>query len=395
MNRRVLFVDDEPAVLEAIRRNLRRDFDVFTESDPRAALAALEGPEPFAVIVADMRMPGMDGVELLYQARKRSPDSVRLMLTGDADRATAVGAVNRGDVYKFLTKPCDAELLRKVVELAVRRYDRNAVEKEMLENTVRASVRALAEVLALAKPLAFGRVHRLRTIARAVGARLPGCDAWELDTAALLSQLGTVSLPQAVLEKRAAGRPLSARERAQYLQHPVQGAELVRKIPRLERVADAILYQLKNYDGSGVPADGVRGDAIPLSARILRLALAYDEERSGGRSATDALAAVTARRDRFDPRALEALAATLGDAVPDAIPVPPGLLECGMVIEQDVSTDEGVLLVCRGQEVTVTVRTHLQRFHEAGSLSGPVLVSMPARRYSPPETRAAKGETEP
>src|SRR5690606_6451856 len=168
MNRRVLFVDDELAVLEGIRRNLRKDFEVHTATDPRAALAALGAGQPFAVIVADMRMPGMDGVEFLYQARKAAPSSVRLMLTGDADRATAIGAVNRGDVFKFLTKPCDAEVLRKVVELAIRQHDVALAEKEMLENTVRASVNALAEVLALAKPIAFGRVHRLRSVASAI-----------------------------------------------------------------------------------------------------------------------------------------------------------------------------------------------------------------------------------
>lgn len=385
MNRRVLFVDDEPAVLEGIRRNLRKDFEVHTETDPLAALAALGASEPFAVIVADMRMPGMDGVEFLYQARKAAPSSIRLMLTGDADRSTAVGAVNRGDVFKFLTKPCDPDILRKVVELAVRQHEVAIAEKEMLENTVRASVNALAEVLALAKPIAFGRVPRLRGIARAIGERLRGCDAWELDAAAMLSQLGTVSVPESVLEKLAAGRALTEQERTEYGKHPAHGAELVGKIPRLERVADAILYQLKNYDGTGMPADAVRGDAIPLCARILRVVLEYDERRSAGLSAEAAIAALAAQRDIFDPRVLEALAASAAEAVPDAVRMPAGQLQCGMIIEQDVCTDQGVLLICRGQEVTPAVSSHLRRFHEAGNLSAPILATPPRRGQVGPD----------
>jgi response regulator RpfG family c-di-GMP phosphodiesterase len=389
MNRRVLFVDDEPAVVAGIERNLRKHFEVHTETDPRKALELLDPARPFAVIVADMRMSGMDGVEFLYEARRRSPTSVRVMLTGDATRQTPIGAVNRADVFKFVTKPCETDVLKKVVELAVRQHDIDTAQKAVLEDTVRGCVTALAEVLALAQPAAFGRVHRLRALANAIAAHIEDCDAWELDAAALLSQLGCVCLPLPLLEKVAAGAELAEAERAEYFRHPTLGAELVRNVPRLENVAEAIRHQLRDYDGGGPPHEGPAGDAIPLAARILRVALEHDALRSSGKSNEEALAVLMARRNKFDQRVLAALAHHLATHVTDAEPVSPAQLECGMIVEQDVVADQGVLLLCRGQEVTPAVRAHLRRFHLAGELPGPILVSRRAAAGTPPGEAAA------
>lgn len=375
MNRRVLFVDDEPAVLAGIQRNLRKDFEVHTETNPRKALEMLDANQPFAVIVADMRMPGMEGVDFLQEAKRLSPLSVRLMLTGDAARQTPINAVNRADVFKFVTKPCEADVLRKVVELAARQHDIEVAEKGILQNTVRGSVKALADVLALAQPLAFGRVHRLRSAANGIATLLGDCDAWEVDATALLSQLGCICLPLPLLEKVASGAELSDPERTEYWKHPVLGAELVRNVPRLETVAVSILHQLKDFDGGGPPHDGLQGDAIPLPARILRVVLEHDAFRSAGTCDEQTLSLLASRRNKFDQRVLAALAAYLANRVAEAVPVMPSMLECGMIVEQDVIADHGILLLCRGQEVTPAVRAHLQRFHTAGALPGPILVS--------------------
>jgi response regulator RpfG family c-di-GMP phosphodiesterase len=385
MNRRVLFVDDEPAVLQGIKRNLRKDFEIETETDPRKALGLLDRSQPFAVIVADMRMPGMDGVDFLYQAKKVTPLSVRLMLTGDAGRQTPIGAVNRAGVFKFVTKPCEAEVLQKVVELAVRQHELEVAEKAVLENTLRGAVTALADVLALAQPLAFGRVHRLRTVANAIGAQLRECDTWELDAAVLLSQLGCISLPLPLLEKVARGASLTEPERAEYARHPALGAELIRNVPRLENVAASVLHQLKDYDGGGPPEGGLAGDEIPLPARILRVALEHDALLGAGAAEGEVMELLASRRNKFDQRVLAALAEYLANRVAEAVPVPPPLLECGMIVEQDVIADQGVLLLCRGQVVTPAVRAHLQRFHTAGALPGPILVSGGARRQASPD----------
>jgi HD-GYP domain-containing protein (c-di-GMP phosphodiesterase class II) len=148
----------------------------------------------------------------------------------------------------------------------------------------------------------------------------------------------------------------------------------VRKIPRLENVATSILHQLKDYDGGGPPADGLKGDAIPLPARILRVVLEHDALQSAGNCDEDTLKLLADRRNKFDQHVLAALATYLSNRVAEAIPVLPSQLECGMIVEQDV-TAQGVLLLCRGQEVTPAVRAHLRQFHSAGVLPGPILAS--------------------
>ncbi len=106
-NRRVLFVDDEVNVVEGIKRQVRKSFDVFTATNPREALALVQSEPDFAVIVSDMRMPQMSGVEFLSAVKKARPETIRVMLTGNQDQLTAAAAVNDGEVFKFLNKPCD------------------------------------------------------------------------------------------------------------------------------------------------------------------------------------------------------------------------------------------------------------------------------------------------
>lgn len=376
MNRRVLFVDDEPGVLQGVRHLLRKRFDVHTEADPVEALELIQRSEPFAVVVSDMRMPRLDGIEFLSRVRTCAPSTVRLMLTGNADLKTAIRAVNQGDIFKFLVKPCEATLLRKVIELAVNQHDLVAAEHELLERTLRGSIQALSELLAVSNPLAFGRVDRLRETARAIAQSLDGVDSWELDTAVSLSQTGCVGVAGSTLEKLASGMRLEGVERDEFMRHPDLGADLLSHIPRMEGVARNIRYQHKHYDGGGIPDDRVRGEQIPLSARILHGALAFDELKSAGWSDAAIVTDLRARSHEFDARVLEALCARIGnqaDASMFRVSVPD--LVDGMIIEEDVATDDGVLLVCRGQVVSFSIRRHLIKFHAQKRLLSKVLVS--------------------
>jgi CheY-like chemotaxis protein len=158
MNERVLCVDDDPNVLAGYQRGLRKQWHLETASSGQAALGLLETQGPYAVIVADMQMPGMNGVELLTRARTLAPDTVRIMLTGNADQKTAVEAVNEGHVFRFLNKPCSAEMLALVLDAAVRQYRLVVAERELLEKTLSGSVKILTEILSLQDPRTFG--HR-------------------------------------------------------------------------------------------------------------------------------------------------------------------------------------------------------------------------------------------
>jgi PAS domain S-box-containing protein len=136
MTEKVLIVDDEPNILEGISRQLRKDFDVHTAPGGREALKTLETDGPFAVIVCDMRMPGMNGVEVLRALKRLAPETVRIMLTGCSDQETAIEAINEGNIFRFLTKPCPPEILTKSIKEGLNQYLLNVTEKTVQQDSI-------------------------------------------------------------------------------------------------------------------------------------------------------------------------------------------------------------------------------------------------------------------
>lgn len=378
MNTRILFVDDEPNVLDGIRRALRGKVDLTTCDDPIKALEIVRSEEPFGAIVSDMRMPGMDGVEFLRRVREIAPDSVRLMLTGNADQRTAVDAVNEGEVFKFLNKPCGPNTLHKTLASALRQYELITAEKELLGHTLNGSIKVLSEVLSITNPEAFGRTNRIRNKVQEVGKLLDNVEDWELDTAASLCLLGCVGLRPELLEKVRSGEELEKSEREEFAAHPLLSAELITQIPRMHGVANAILYQHKNFDGTGFPRDDRSGDSLPIGARILRVVLDYDEFKSQGWSDAAIYERMGQQSNRYDPKVLGALHECLDDSsATNTVRVSVKELRNGMIVREDIKTSDGVLLVCEGQEVTTTLRNHLDKFVHAGVLDAKVLVTTP------------------
>jgi DNA-binding NtrC family response regulator len=196
---KVLLVDDEPRVIESLAQLLRRDFDVRTASVPQDALRNLNEINDLAVVVSDMRMPGMDGATLLHQIMVRRPDVARILLTGEAGREGAIRAVNEGQILRFLTKPCPVEDLKAAIEAGVVQHRLIHAERGVLRETLIGCIRALMEVLAVANPVAFGRAERIRKIAARCAERFNCSDYWQLEAAAMLSQLGYITVPEATL----------------------------------------------------------------------------------------------------------------------------------------------------------------------------------------------------
>jgi CheY-like chemotaxis protein len=122
MQEKILVVDDEPQVLEGIERLLHPDFRIDTATSGGEALAKLRDGGPYAVVVCDMRMPEMDGIQLLGKIKVKFPEVIRLMLTGNTDQPTAMRAVNEGNVFRFLVKPCDEDLLKRELNAALVQY---------------------------------------------------------------------------------------------------------------------------------------------------------------------------------------------------------------------------------------------------------------------------------
>lgn len=377
-NRRVLFVDDEVNVLSAIERTLRGQFVVETAADPLAALTALRHADEYPVIVSDMRMPGMNGAEFLKEVRRISPDSVRVMLTGNADQQTAIDAVNKGEVFRFLNKPTNQEVLTRTLELGLRQHHLIKAERDLLENTLNGSVKVLSDVLAIANPGAFGRTESIRKKALELAAHIDGVSEWEIGAAASLSFLGFVGLQPEIIEKYMRNDQMDGSERIRFIAHPLLAARLVKDIPRMAGVADILLYQHKDYNGKGFPPNEVSGTEIPIGARIMRVVLAFDELKRTGASDAVVYEELSRRSEQFDPDILRALRNHLDDSdQARTMRVGVGELIDGMTIQEDVLSADGLLLVCEGQRVTPAVRAHFRRFAEAGALTNRLLVTVP------------------
>ena len=191
---RVLCVDDEEFILEGIASNLRKSFKITTAKSGQEALDLMEREETFPIIISDMRMPGMDGAQFLKQARQVSPDSIRILLTGHADLEAAISVVNEGKIFRYLTKPCPVKELKEILDQAMGQYEKKQVQRDVLMQTLRGSVQVLTEVLGLINPVAFSRSCRIQRLVEVMAQHLGLSDIWEFEVAAMLSQLGCVTL---------------------------------------------------------------------------------------------------------------------------------------------------------------------------------------------------------
>lgn len=381
MNNRILFVDDDPNVLAGFERNLRRCFKIQLATDGAEALGYLRQAEPFAVVVADMRMPGMNGIELLAKVQEQAPDTVRIMLTGNADQDTAIGAVNQGHVFRFLTKPCAAETLVLALDAGVSQYALVIGERELLEQTLSGAVRVLTDILATVDSLSFNRAHVLREQTRDFLLALSGKKSWECELAALLSLIGNVTVPTPVLQRSRLQEDLSTAEREMLDWVPEAGSRLIARIPRLENVARIIRYQKKNFDGSGFPADNVAGQDLPVGARILKALSDLLDFQGRGLTCAAALAVMRGRRGSYDPRVLEVAAQLfLG---PQSKPVTAASsvrrldlvgLAPGQVLLADVRTKEGLSILPAGTSLTPTMLDLIRNFAKLNGIQEPLLV---------------------
>lgn len=369
----VLCVDDEPAVLDGLRRQLHQDVAVTGVTSGEEALELMDEREPaFAAVVCDMRMPGLDGVAVLAGARQRRPDTVRLLLTGHADLDSAVAAVNDGNIFRFLVKPCASAVLRRALSDAIGLHRSLTAERELLEQTLRGAVAALADALALANPTAFARATRIQALVRSLIAALDPPDAWRIEVAAMLSQIGTVVLAPGTVAKLHDGRPLNEDERAQVQDLPRLAERVLAPIPRLEDVRRIIRDQHRAFAHHRHGPDGP--EPTSLGARMLRVAADLDTLEAGGVSRRDALAALAAEPGVYDPVLLELLAPRPEPAgTPTVHALEVQELRAGHTIAQDVLDGEGRLVIGRGYAVTESLVERLSNWR-GPALREPIFV---------------------
>lgn len=365
MSARVLFVDDEPNILEGIRRQLRKHVEIDTATSGEEGLKMVAENGPYAVVVSDMRMPQMNGSQFLTKVRSASPIAVRMILSGQADMESTIAAVNEGHIFRFLTKPCSGEHLIDAIDSALRQYELVNAEKELLEKTLSGAVRILTEILGMTNPGAYSRAARIQRYAEGLMSALGLPSSWELRLATMLSQIGCVALPPDTLTKIYAGQALTPDEQALYDSHPQLAGKLLASVPRLEVVAEIVAGQGTRMELDKLPAELSAWDTTSLSTLLLRTASELDQMLSSGNKPRDAVEALRAPKYGLPPAVLEALRnipLERSETVTRMIEL--RQLEPGMLLDQDVMSSKGIRLVPKGQEVT---RSMLERLHSVAA----------------------------
>ena len=365
---RVLFVDDEANILDTFRTSLRKLYAVDTALGPEIGLQKVKSGGPWAVVVSDLKMPGMDGIEFLAKVQTLAPDTVRVMLTGFADLETSIQAVNKGQVFRFLTKPTPLDELKQTLEVCIRQYNLITAEKTLLKGTLRGSVQVLVDVLALASPEAFGRSERIKRLAMRVGNSLNAKSLLHLEMAAMLSLLGCISLPEELLHNYYAGQVLTPEEKQLLQAHPSIAAALLSNIPRLEPVIEIILNQ----------NDTLRTNPqLSLESQILNAVMEYDRRNFLLKDRRESV------KSMLDTQAYDkaVLAALLKSAALEenftAAELSVNRLVTGMLIDQDLYTKTGMLLMARGQEIQDAALARLVTFSESGQIPATLRVLVP------------------
>jgi CheY-like chemotaxis protein len=370
---RILCLDDEPYVLDGLRRYLRVSYDVLTTTRPEEALDLLSAnaSDPVAVVVSDMRMPGMTGVEVLEHARQISPDTTRVLLTGDADLHSAVAAINHGHVFRFMLKPCPPDDLKATIAAASEQHRLVRAERELLEATLKGCVDALMETLSMAQPTLFSRAGRLRRLAERLCQQLGVADAWQIEMAAQMGEIGAITLPPSAISGLEGGTPNTPAEAEMLASLPRLADGVLARIPRLEAVREIVRHQLPT---DRTPVAPLHPDA-PHGAWLLQAVREYDALVWRGMPPDLAVATLSSRKIH-DREVLRALAEVGGLGLPNEAVREVGIddLTIGHELANDVYSAKGMLLVSRGQVITERLLVRLRNYEMTTGLQGRILI---------------------
>lgn len=412
----ILCVDDEPNILSSLRRLFRaKGFQVRVAESGAAGLAVLE-TEAIDLVISDMRMPEMDGTQFLAQVRVRWPDTVRLLLTGYSDINSIIDAINRGEIFRYITKPWDDNDIVLIVRQALERKDLEQEKKRLealtfqqneelkaLNANLEARVQARTAELSTANEKLktsyvttlkvfstliemrgghlAGHARRVADLARRIALKLAvdGKQVQEIFVAGLLHEIGKVGFSDELL-----ATPVGVMKPAQlesYRKHTVLAEQLLLPLPDLKEVSDLISAQFERFDGTGFPAQWA-AQVIPLGARILTLASDYDNMQIGALTQSKLspeearIIIVHSSGKRYDPQVVTAFMDLLvGPPREDAErarvrerPVQSREMQSGMVLSRDLITPSGLLMLSTDHVLDERLIRKIRDFERSGSI---------------------------
>jgi response regulator RpfG family c-di-GMP phosphodiesterase len=384
----VLLVDDEQKILSSLTRELfeLEICDVVTAQSGPEGLEVLKNTPNVMVIISDYHMPGMDGIRFLGEAQKISPHSTRIMLTGAADLEMAIQAINVGRIFRFLIKPCSGEILISTIKAGIRQYLLITGEKELLQKTLNGSIKIMIDLLSALNPEIFLQASRLRDMAAKMAIELQLENTWEIDISALLCRIGSVAVPQEIINKWMQGYLLEDMEKQMIQSIPQVGESLIRNLPRFENVARGIGCQnntfIRTEKGLGV----LSGEQIPIIGRILKIIIDYDRYFELIQDTQKAFKELMDHARDYDPKLLAIFKEKVlefqaeierkpGKIIQSERKVNIEDLKPGMILKRNVIDKNGRLVVARGTVITDILRLRLGNYYWYQAITDPLVIS--------------------
>jgi len=344
---KILFVDDDEDLLIALKRQLDEFFIVDTATSGHKALMMIkESKQPYSVVISDMSMPEMNGIEFLKKARKLSPDSIRIMLTGNTDLETAIESVNKGSIFRFFIKPIELNNLKMTIIAAIRQYRLVTAEKDILEKTLNESIRFMTEVLSLVNSFAFYNSSRIKNYTKFIVSKIHTANPWQFEAAAMLSQIGYITIPQEILLKVCNNIELTLDELEIYNNYPEAGAKIIGNIPRLDGVVYMVRNQRKTF------SEFMDSNELTFGAQILKAVSDFDHMIIFGDNVKHALYKL--KMNKIYNQEIVEIMAEIDSVKMKTISksVKTDQLTVSMILDQNIVTGNGTLLARKNLQVS-------------------------------------------
>lgn len=395
-NRKILYVDDEAHLTSSFVSLMRKEnVQIKVLNEPTQIDRVLEEAGPFAVVLSDQKMPGIDGVEVLERVARSHADTVRVMITGYADYNDTLRAINLGGISHYVTKPWKDDDLRKLVADSINTYNlrsenrfllnkldrENAKLTELLDGTVVETARILSDMLGYVNSEGSAQVSRIRRLGTTfldIMTEVDPLERWEIARALDLFNLGLAILPLPVQVSINQKGLASLQDSPVARNHHLLAAGLLKGIPRFEPVARIIELHQKDFDGSGVPTnETIKGTSLPLGARLLHILVDLDRsvtQRVPGRVALNRMLTQPAKYDiTLIRRMLGKNSSSVAMSTTErALPVTS--LQAGMVVLDDVLSRSGQLLLRAQSTLSETSINILWQWHKNDPIAEPIRV---------------------
>lgn len=373
INEKILIVDDDPQILAMYPVRFNKVVDIITAERASIALDLLK-QEKFAVFVVDYNLPEMNGLELIKQAQIISPDTISLILTGEANLDLAISAINQGNIFKFLVKPCSYKVMAAAFIDALKEYRTIRAKISKHKQNYTGVVAGFIHIIKLLKPSFLSTRKNLELYISAISANLSPDTINDFQLSVLLAALNFDTISPEISQKIQEGTTLNKEEALIASNIPKAMEMLLQKIPMLSKAKELIRYSLKHFNGIGYPHDDLIEEAIPYEARIINILLEITRQEANSIDFLNITKNMRDEPNKYDIDILNKVEEWIKHAKYEQISATIINLRIGDLLLDNISTNKGIILVSSGNKVTKSMIIKLQNHPEVEDIIQPINV---------------------